>query len=151
MIENIWDELEEKTTFKQKNKDIKPWDLDKREFNLHDLHIWIEEDSRQNLNCFYDFAKERNELQNISTSNEPTDNENIKNKNAFEDFVKTNLENPQFKNKFVAFVDGEFQNSGDKRNALIEKMYDKFGNVDMYVDKVTDQKKVVLIDTPEFN
>ncbi len=87
-------------------------------------------------------------------SNEKDDltfNENVKNKSAFDDFIKTNLENPKFKNKFVAFVNGEFQDIGDKRNALIEKMYDKFGNVDMYVDKVTDQKKVIVIDTPEFN
>ena len=149
MIEHIWDGLE-KTSFEQKNEKIEQWNFDASEFNLHDLHIWIEIDNKQKSNCFLDFT-EIKALQNISIYNKSTGNENIENKNSFNDFVNTNLNNPQFKNKFVAFVDGKFQDSGDKRNALIDKMYDKFGNVDMYVDKVTDQKKVILIDTPEFN
>ena len=148
MVENIWEELKE-TSFKRKNEDFKQWNLgvDTSEFNFHDLSIWIETIDKQNLNCFSDL-KVRKVLQNIST---PSNTINHENKNAFENFVKTNLDNPEFKNKFVAFVNGEFQDLSDKRNALIEKIYDKFGNVDMYVDQVTDQKKVILIDTPEFN
>ena len=76
--------------------------------------------------------------------------ENIENKNAFEAFTKINLNNLQYKDKFVAFVNGEFQGISNKKNALIEKMYDKFGNVDMYVDKITDQREIILMDTPEF-
>ena len=148
MIKHIWDKSKEGKSFKE---NFKPWNLHPTEFNLHNVHVWIEKNDKQTLNCFYDIIKERNELQHISASSKLTSNENIENKNAFTDFVQTNLDNPKFKNKFVAFVNGIFQDVGDKRNALIEKMYDKFGNVDMYVDKITAQKKVILIDTPEFN
>ena len=151
MNENIWDKSKEEMQFKQENRDVKLWNLDEREFNLHNLHIWIEAEYIQKLNCSYSVSEGRNKLRNISTHQNLTSNENTKNKNAFDDFIKTNLDNPKFKNKFVAFVNGKFQDIGDKRNALIEKMYNEFGNVDMYVDKVTDQRKVILIDTPKFN
>ena len=78
-------------------------------------------------------------------------NEYTQNKGAFDDFVKRNLDNPRFRNKFVAFVDGRYQGVESKENVLIMQMYDRFGNVHMYVGKVTDQEEIVLIDTPEFN
>lgn len=89
-------------------------------------------------------------LKTLLVCDNMSNNENAINKNAFEDFIKTNLCNPQFKNKFVAFVNGEFQDVEDKQNILIKKMYNKFGNVDMYVGKITDKKEIALIDTPEF-
>ena len=73
----------------------------------------------------------------------------IENKIAFYDFKENNLENPRFKDKFVAFVNGKFQDVGDKENALIGKMYDKFGSVPMYVGKITDKKEFVFIATLE--
>ncbi len=159
IIQKIHDRIDpkdvglEETSFKRKNQYCKSWNLDaiSNEFNLQDIPIWVEFIDKQNLDCSSNFFKERKALQNISISNKSIGNENIENKNAFEDFVKTNLNNPKFKNKIVAFVHRKFQDVGDKRNALIEKMYDQFGNVNMYVDKVTDQKKVILIDTPEFH
>ena len=128
-----------------------PSTVDELKFNFRDMYIWMEAfDDEQVQNCFHIAAKIK-ASEDIPTDYKSTSNEHMKNKNAFENFVNTNLHNPQFKDKFVAFVNGEFQDVGDKRNMLIEKTYDKFGNVDMYVGKVTDQKKIILIDTPEFN
>ncbi len=180
MIRCIWNELNDKP-HKRKNSDIKLWDyLDEHDvhlpsqyikkrntilthraystkkichFQLHALHdqkIWF--DKTPPL-CDYERFKEFSGLRTsvFTTPNDPPNNENVENKNAFEDFLRAHLDDPAYKNKFIAFVNGKFQAVGDKRNALIDEMYDKFGNVDMYVDKVTDHKQVILIDTPEFN
>jgi len=78
-----------------------------------------------------------------------TDDENAENRKAFGDFVKAHLDDPELKDRFVAFVNGEFQGAGDAENALIEKIYGAFGNVDMYVGRVSNHRKTVLIDTYE--
>ena len=147
MIENIWCELKEETSFEQKNKCIKLWNLEKKKINLHDLNSWTG-DNKKSI-CFCEFFKIfDNDFKNIRTYSHFKNDKNTVNKKAFEDFVKINLNSSEYKNRFVAFVNGKFQGVGDKRNTLIGKMYDKFGNVDMYVDKVTDEKEIVLIDTP---
>lgn len=146
MIENIWDGLEERS-FKSEN-DIKTWNLDDPEFYLEDIPLWL--DIEKNVFCSYNPNLPSEILKNILMYKNMPNTENIENKDAFEDFARNNLNNPQFKNKFVAFVNGKFQDAGDKKNVLIKKMYDEFGNVDMYVHKITDQRKIVLIDTPEF-
>ena len=135
---------------KRKDHDVIRWDLDKHDIRPHDLKIWLEEELPF---CNYGCHKESLEPQTdiFAVPGGPSDNENVENKNAFERFLRSHLDNPEYKNKFAAFVNGKFQAIGDKRNALIDEMYDKFGNVDMYVDRVTDHKQVILIDTPEFN
>ena len=80
-----------------------------------------------------------------------SDDENEENENAFNDFLKDHLDDPKYKNKFVAFVNGRFQDTGDTESALVNKMYEQFGDVYMYVGKITDQVETFLIDTPEFN
>ncbi len=150
MIENNLYEFKEKTRFEQKNIYIESYNLENKEINLHDLNSWTG-DNKKSI-CFCEFFKIfDNDLKTIRTYSHSKNDENTINKKAFEDFVKINLNNSEYKNHFVAFVNGKFQGVGDKRNALIGKMYDKFGNVDMYVDKVTDEKEIVIIDTPEFN
>ena len=78
------------------------------------------------------------------------DDENMPNEIAFKSFVKDNLNNSEFKNRFVVFVHGEFQGVSDDKGELVKKMYDKFGNVVMYVGRVTDKKNIVLLDTLDF-
>ena len=145
MIENNLYEFKEKTRFEQKNIYIESYNLENKEINLHDLNSWTGD--KKSI-CFCEFFKIfDNDLKTIRTYLYSKNT----NKQKSEDFVKINLNNSEYKNHFVAFVNGKFQGVGDKRNALIGKMYDKFGNVDMYVDKVTDEKEIVIIDTPEFN
>ena len=45
--------------------------------------------------------------------------------NAFDDFVKSNLNNPEFRDKYVAFIDGKFAGVGDKKTELVLRLYDK--------------------------
>ena len=73
------------------------------------------------------------------------------NENVFNDFLKNHLDDPKYKNKFVVFVNGKLQDTGNVRSALAKKMYDQFGNVNMYVGKITDRIETVRISTPEFN
>ena len=58
---------------------------------------------------------------------------NAINENAYRDFVSDNSDSPEFKGKFVAFVHGKLQGSDRSQMDLISRMYDKFGNVYMYV------------------
>lgn len=95
-----------------------------------------------------DYAGQDPVDENLVPDSEAND-ENIKNKKAFSHFVKAHLDDCRFKNKFVAFVDGEFQGVGDAENELIEKIYVDFGNVDMYVGRVSNHRKTILIDTYE--
>ncbi len=146
MTENISGGLEN-SSFNH-HSEIKEWNLDKTELHLEDIQSWF--DINENIFCSYKLnVFFVDVLKNIPMHKNITNTENIQNKSAFENFAKNNFNNSQFKDKFVAFVNGEFQDAGYKKNALIKKMYDKFGNVDMYVHKITGQK-MVLIDTPEF-
>ena len=140
----MWEELEEKPSLEQRYVDGKVWDQDKIIICLSDLS-WLEQQHSW-------IAGLCNEISASKTtfSCECVDDENTRNEIAFNEFLKTHLNDPKYKNKFVAFVNGKLQDVGNKKNALIEKIYDKFGNVDMYVDRVTHQKEIILIDTPEF-
>lgn len=75
---------------------------------------------------------------------------NRKNVIAFNKFKAEHMDDPEFKDRFVAFVHGEFQAVGDKEVALIEQMYDRFGNVPMCVDVMNDRQKIVYLRTPRF-
>ena len=97
------------------------------------------------------FKNWKYELENYPISKTTLKDENEENENAFNDFLKDHLDDPKYKNKFVAFVNGRFQDTGDTESALVNKMYEQFGDVYMYVGKITDQVETFLIDTPEFN
>ena len=74
---------------------------------------------------------------------------NDSNKNAFNDFVKENVNNPQFYDRYVVFVNGQFQGVGDVESDLVKAMYDKFGNVGMCVGCVTLTPGEEILDSPE--
>ena len=75
---------------------------------------------------------------------------NVENKGVFDAFRKANLNNPEFRGKFVAFIDCKFAGVGEKRSALVRQMREKFGRVDMHVSKITDKEKVLYQDTFNF-
>ena len=74
--------------------------------------------------------------------------ENAINENAYRDFVSSNSDNPEFKGKFVAFVHGKLQGSDRSQMDLIYRMYDKFGNVYMYVGRSSGVEYVETV-TPK--
>ena len=73
----------------------------------------------------------------------------LDNEESFEQFLQENINNPQYKDKFVAFVNGTFQDVDEVENRLVKKMHEKFGNVEMFVGKVTSETDSHIIDTPE--
>ncbi len=146
MSENIWHELKEESSFKQKNPEIKKWNLNKTELYPQSIQSWF--DIKDNFFCTYadyfvNFLKS-NSLKDIAN------NKNSKNKRAFEDFIQTHLQNPEYVGKYVVFVDGHFQKHGIDKIALVKEMYDKFGNIEMYIAKISSPKTTIVIDTPEF-
>ena len=70
---------------------------------------------------------------------------NAVNKKAYLDFVAKNSSNPEFEGKFVAFVHGKFEGSDRSQRDLVYRMYDKFGNVPMYVSRASGVVDVVTV------
>ena len=75
---------------------------------------------------------------------------NAKNKEAFDAFRKANLNNPEFRGKFVAFIDCKFAGVDEKRYPLLLRLDEKFGSVDMHLDQITDKELVLDLTTLRF-
>lgn len=142
MSENIWDVLEE-GSFEYQNE-VNEWNLNETELHPQDIKSWF--DIRETRTCVESFRSvlEVDSLKNI------TNNKNSKNKRAFEDFVKTHLQNPEYADKYAVFIDGHFQKYGVDKIALVKEIYDEFGNTEIYIDKISSSKTTIVIDTPEF-
>ena len=74
----------------------------------------------------------------------------VKNAKAFDDFRISNLDNPEFKGKYVVFINCKFAGVGDEEIALGLQMYDKFGYGDMHVGQITDKEEILCMDTLDF-
>ena len=75
---------------------------------------------------------------------------NMKNKEAFDVFRKANLNNPEFRGKFVAFIDCKFAGVDEERCPLLLRLDEKFGSVDMHLDQITDKELVLDLTTLRF-
>ena len=71
------------------------------------------------------------------------------NKIAFEKFAKDNMHNPEYSNKYAVFVDGCLYDVGDTEMDLVKKIYEKCGNIYMYVGNVSQKMQTGLIESPE--
>ncbi len=72
------------------------------------------------------------------------------NKTAFEKFLKENINNPKYRNKYVGFVNGNIEDYvSSSEGDLIRKIYNKYGNVEMYVGKISEIQDIWVIDMPE--
>lgn len=87
---------------------------------------------------------------NPPIKNIPLVHQNTKNEDAFKKFKTEHINDPEFKDRFVAFVKGEFQDVGDDELKLIEAMDEKFGDVEMFVDTISKDKKIERLRTPRF-
>jgi len=56
---------------------------------------------------------------------------------------------PEFVGKYVAIIKGKMEGVGENKNQLAKEMYQKFGNVEMFVGNVSLKTHVGTIDTPE--
>lgn len=70
---------------------------------------------------------------------------NYANRKAFEAFVDQHKEDARFKHKYVAFVHGKYRGSDPSMTPLVHRMYDEFGNVEMYVDRVPPKKQKCIM------
>ena len=65
----------------------------------------------------------------------PEPDRNGDNEDAYWAFVSRNSASPELRGMFVAFVHGKFQGHDRSQLDLIYRMYDRFGNVPMYVGR----------------
>lgn len=76
------------------------------------------------------------------------DAEHARNKHsedAYWAFVSRNSANPEFEGQFVAFVHGRLQGRDRSQSDLTSRMYDKFGNVPMYVGRSSGAVDVAVV------
>ena len=71
-----------------------------------------------------------------------------KNQLAYELFVKTNTIDVLQK-KYVVFVNGKLEEFGDSESELVGKMYDKHGNIEMWVGRTSGERDIINIDSYE--
>lgn len=123
--------------------------FDKRTFHEGEILKIVKETPKfsTKLPQWHMLEKEGETIFCVTLKGETTE-ENI-DKIAFTQFLQENLHNPKYMNKYVAFVNGIFQDYGGRRNKLVHEMYQKFGNVRMYVGKITSERVMKRIDTPE--
>lgn len=73
----------------------------------------------------------------------------VDNETAFNQFRNANLHNPEYMEKYVAFVNGSYQGVNEKRSDLVKEIYKRFGNIKMFVEKVSNEEEELLFDSPE--
>ena len=78
-----------------------------------------------------------------------SDAEFERNENAFEKFIKANLCNPKYRDKYVVFVHENLYATGNTEAELVKKVYKNFGNIDMYVSRVSQKMRLETIESPE--
>jgi len=72
-----------------------------------------------------------------------------KNRSAYNIFVNENLHDPKFQEKYVVFVNGQLEDVADNEVELVKQVHEKYGNIDMYVGKVSLEKTKGMIESPE--
>ena len=73
-----------------------------------------------------------------------------KNQLAYELFVKTNPKGDTSQKKYVVFVNGKLDEFGDSESELVGKMYDKHGNIEMWVGRTSGERDTHIIESPEY-
>ena len=72
-----------------------------------------------------------------------------KNRDAYDIFVNSNLHNPKYQDKYVVFVNEELYDVADNEVELVKRVHNNYGNIDMFVGKVSDKKTIGMIESPE--
>lgn len=68
-------------------------------------------------------------------------------KKSFNKFKNYCLRNNWLEGKYAIFVHGKLEAIGDYHSYLVKQMYEKYGNITMYVGEITKIKRVCLIET----
>jgi len=72
-----------------------------------------------------------------------------KERGAFLQMRENLLADKNYKDKYVAILNGSVVDSDEDEIKLLKRVYDKFGYVPVYVEKVEKKRRVVEISTPE--
>ena len=72
------------------------------------------------------------------------------NEQAYDLFLNDNSDKASLQGKYAVFVNGELKAIGKNKIKLIETVYATRGNIEMYVKRIGEEDKPVIIDTPEF-
>ena len=72
------------------------------------------------------------------------------NEQAYDLFLNDNSTNASLQGKYVVFINGELKAIGENKIKLIETVYATRGNIEMYVKKIGEEDKPIIMDTPKF-
>jgi hypothetical protein len=72
-----------------------------------------------------------------------------KNRDSFLTMKETLLLNRDYVNKFVAVIDGKIADSDYDRSALAERVYTRYGYIQLFIGKVEQQKRYKELPSPE--
>lgn len=72
-----------------------------------------------------------------------------KEKDAFLRMFAGLLKNPRYNRKFVAVFKGEVVDYDRDNRELAKRVYAKYGYVPIYIDKVSEEKRVIEVSSPE--
>ncbi len=72
-------------------------------------------------------------------------------KDIFKELLPQLISQPKYAGKFIAIIKGQIEGVDTEKIGLVKKMYGKFGNIKMYVGKVSSEDRVRIIDSPEIN
>jgi len=122
--------------------------FDKESHNAKDILRVIQQQPEfsKKISLWNIFEVEGEEVYKISHMKDPI---LVDNETAFKQFKKDNLQNPQYAEKYVAFVNGSYEGVDESESKLVEKIYEDFGNVEMFVGKISSAEQEEVIDTPE--
>jgi len=59
------------------------------------------------------------------------------------------IREPGYKGKYVAFLQGALVGSDENKGKLAEKVYEKYGYVPIYIDRVAAEERRVEVPSPE--
>jgi len=79
----------------------------------------------------------------------PSDEIFEREKNSFVKLKEILLSDPAYLNKYVAVVDGKVVDSDYDDSVLAERVYEGFGYIPLFIGKITRQKRVVELPSPE--
>ena len=70
------------------------------------------------------------------------------NVNAYETFLKTNIHNSSYRDKYLVFIHGILCGSSESKIDLKKKIRKQYGNIDMYIGHVSDNQPIYEVLSP---
>ena len=127
----------------EKPKNISRWS----EISLQTDQVTLESSRRWTI--LPEITEEQHSVQPIKIDSKPTWKKEFEiNVNAYQIFLNTNLSNPYYRDKYVVFIHGILCGIGEIKTEIIKKIQKKYGDIDMYVGRISENRPTVKFRSP---